>query len=67
MYSPLFGLQWTQLNGIITCPHHEVIVDNFGLPVGAHSNAWRAVIRPQMAERVLLGAKNAVFWPNLNY
>jgi len=36
-------------------------VDNFGLPVGAHSNAWLAVIRLQMAERVLLGAKDAVF------
>ena len=36
-------------------------MDNFGLPVGAHSNAWRAVIRPQMAERVLLEASSNIF------
>ena len=36
-------------------------LDNFGFLVGAHSTAWRAVIRPQMAKMVLLEAKNAVF------
>ena len=58
--TPIFGLRWTQLNGIITCPHHEVTLDNFGFLVGAHSTAWWAVIRPYMAKMVLLGAKNAV-------
>ena len=63
----IFGLRWTQLNGIITCPHHEVTLDNFGFLVGAHSTAWWAVIRPYMAKMVLLGAKNAFFWPKINF
>ena len=29
--------------------------------------AWRAVMRPQMAERVLLGAKNVVFRPKIMF
>merc|ERR1712212_631826 len=66
--TPIFGLRWTQLNRIITCPHHEVTLDNFGFLVGAHSTAWWAVIRPFMAKMVLLGAKmhffgqKTIFW-----
>jgi len=59
--TPIFGLRWTQLNGIITSPHHEVTLDNFGFLVGAQSIAWRAVIRPQMAKMVLLGAQMQFF------
>ena len=65
--TPIFGLRWTQLNGIITCPHHEVTLDNFGFLVGAHSTAWWAVIRPYIAKMVRLGAKNPVFWPKINF
>ena len=65
--TPIFGLRWTQLNGIITCPHHEVTLDNFGFLVGSHLTAWWAVIRPHMAKMVLLGAKNPVFWPEINF
>ena len=44
--TPLFGLGRTRLNGIITSPHPEVTLDNFGFLVGGCSAARRAVFRP---------------------
>ena len=58
---PIFGLWWILLNGIITSPHTEVTLDTFGFLVGAHSTAWRAIMRPRMAKMALFGAKNAFF------
>ena len=43
---PFFGLGRTRLNGIITSPHPEVTLDNFGFPVGGRSAAQRAVFWP---------------------
>ena len=57
--SLIFGLRWTQPNGIITCPHHEVTLDNFGFLVGSHLTAWWAVIRPHMAKIWPGGRKTA--------
>ena len=65
--TPIFGLRWTQLNGIITCPHHEVTLDNFGFLVGAHSTVWWAVTRPQMAEGAFWGPKMQLFWPKIYF
>ena len=65
--SLIFGLRWTQPNVIITCPHHEVTLDNFGFLVGAHSTVWWAVTRPQMAEGSFWGPKMQLFWPEINF
>ena len=43
-FKTIFG---PNIDGIITSPHPEVTLDTFGFLVGAHSTAWRAVIRPQ--------------------
>ena len=58
----MFGLWWILLDVIITSPHTEVTLDTFGFLVGAHSTAWRAIMRPPMAKMALFGDKNAVFW-----
>ena len=62
---PIFGLWWILLNVIITSLRTEVNLDTFGFLVGAHSTAWRAIMRPPMAKMALFGAKNAVFWPKI--
>ena len=59
--APIFGLRLTQLNGIITSPHHEVTLDNFGFPVGGRSAARRAVFRPPGRILAIFGGGHDAF------
>ena len=60
---PFFGVRQIQPNGIITPPHPEVTLDNFGFPVGGRLAARRAVSWPRLSKVGLFGPKSAVFGP----
>ena len=53
---PFFGVRQIQPNGIITPPHPEVTLDNFGFPVGGRLAARRAVFRPRLPKVALFGS-----------
>ena len=63
--NPNFWAHIDPTQGIITCPNHEVTLDTFVFLVGAHSTAWWAVTRYQMAEGALRGPKMQYFWPKI--
>ena len=67
MKPPFFLLGRTQLNGIISPPYPEVTLDNFSFLVGGLLAAWQAVSWPRLPKEALLGSKNAVFWPEINF
>ena len=67
MKPQFFWLRQTRLNWMISPTYPEVTLDNFGFLVGGLLAAWQAVSWPRLPKEALLGSKNAVFWPEINF
>ena len=67
MKPPFFRLRRTRLNGIISPPYHEAILDTFGFPVGGRLAAQQAVFWARLPKMGLFGPKSVVFGPKIHF
>ena len=64
--TPIFWAR-TDPTGIISSPHPEVTMDNFGFPVGGRSAARRAVFRPPGRILAFFDDSHFAFWSTPNF